>query len=64
MWSSPEFDGHERVVLAHDPDSGLRAIVAIHSTALGPAFGGCRIRAYPDDAAALAAAAERGAAAG
>ena len=53
MWNDPEFDGHERVLFAHDAAAGLRAVVAIHSSALGPAFGGCRMRAYADDAAAL-----------
>jgi leucine dehydrogenase len=38
-------DEHEEVVFFHDPPSGLRAIVAIHSTALGPALGGTRF--YP-----------------
>ncbi|MDY6942961.1 MAG: Glu/Leu/Phe/Val dehydrogenase dimerization domain-containing protein [Pseudomonadota bacterium] len=31
-----------------DPETGMRAIIAIHSTTLGPALGGCRFRAYPD----------------
>ena len=53
MWNDPEFDGHERVLFADDAATGLRAVVAIHSSALGPAFGGCRMRAYADDAAAL-----------
>src|SRR5207244_367932 len=35
-------EGHEQVVWCHDSGSGLRAIVAIHSTALGPALGGAR----------------------
>ena len=47
------FEGHEQVVLASDPDTGLRAIIALHSTALGPALGGTRFHAYPDDASAL-----------
>lgn len=38
---------------AHDAASGLRAIVALHSTRLGPAIGGCRIRAYASDAEAI-----------
>lgn len=46
--------GHEQVVVAHDPGSGLRAVVAIHSTALGPALGGTRMRAYDDLDAAVA----------
>lgn len=44
---------YERVVWAHDPDSGLQAIVAVHSTALGPAVGGCRCYPYPDQATAV-----------
>lgn len=43
---------YERVVWAHDPGSGLQAIVAVHSTALGPAVGGCRFFPYPDQATA------------
>jgi leucine dehydrogenase len=45
--------GHEELVLVHDRASGLRAIVAIHDTTLGPAVGGTRMRMYPtlDDAA-------------
>jgi valine dehydrogenase (NAD+) len=37
---------HERVQLVQDPASGLRAVIAIHSTVLGPALGGMRIRRY------------------
>jgi len=46
-------DTHEEVVFGYDPTSGLRTIVAIHSTALGPAIGGTRFFSYPDEAAAL-----------
>ena len=45
--------GHEQVVFCHDPHSGLRAIVAIHSTAIGPALGGTRFHPYADEGAAL-----------
>jgi len=38
--------GHEQVVLHHDPDTGYRAILALHSTALGPAVGGTRVWRY------------------
>jgi leucine dehydrogenase len=38
---------------AHDASTGLRAIVALHSTRLGPAIGGCRIRAYANEAEAI-----------
>lgn len=53
LWNSAEFDGHEQVCLFSDPGSGLRAIIAVHSTALGTAAGGTRFRAYPDDNQAL-----------
>jgi leucine dehydrogenase len=39
--------GHEEVLFWHDRESGLRAIVAIHDTTLGPAAGGTRMRTYP-----------------
>lgn len=45
--------GHEQVTFFHDPASGLRAIIAIHSTALGPALGGCRVWPYESEEAAL-----------
>lgn len=44
---------HEQVVFCHDPVTGLRAIVAIHDTTLGPALGGTRMWTYDDDEAAL-----------
>ena len=48
-----EFDGHELIVFEDDAATGLRAIIAIHSTALGPAAGGCRMRPYATTAAAV-----------
>jgi valine dehydrogenase (NAD+) len=48
-----DLDGHEQVVFCADEASGLRAIIAIHSTALGPALGGTRFYPYADEAAAL-----------
>ncbi|GAA5127840.1 Glu/Leu/Phe/Val dehydrogenase dimerization domain-containing protein [Haloechinothrix salitolerans] len=45
--------GHEEVIFCHDDPSGLRAIIAIHSTALGPALGGVRMRPYTTEAEAL-----------
>ncbi len=48
-----EIPGHERVVRVTDEDSGLQGIIAIHSTQLGPAAGGLRMRAYDSAAAAL-----------
>jgi len=52
VFEHPEFDGHEQVVFCHGAASGLVAIIAIHSTALGPACGGCRMFPYAsvDDA--------------
>jgi leucine dehydrogenase len=47
------FDDHEQVVYCNDPESGLKAIVCIHSTALGPAVGGCRMWEYNSDEGAL-----------
>ncbi len=49
----PSLSEYERVVVGSDPRSGLRAIVAIHSTALGPALGGTRFFPYADEDAAL-----------
>jgi leucine dehydrogenase len=48
-----EFDSHESVHYFRDEDTGLRAIVAIHSTALGPGAGGTRRWVYNNDAEAL-----------
>jgi valine dehydrogenase (NAD+) len=44
----------EQVVYNHDPASGLKATIAIHSTALGPALGGTRFYPYPSEDDALA----------
>ena len=46
--------GHEQVVFCHDEPTGLKAIIAIHSTALGPALGGTRFYPYPSESDALA----------
>src|SRR5918992_962619 len=40
-------DDHEQVVIRQDAETGLRFIVAVHSTVLGPALGGMRIKRYP-----------------
>jgi leucine dehydrogenase len=53
LFDSPAFEDHEGVHAFYDPKSGLKCIIAIHSTALGPAAGGCRMWAYPDAQAAL-----------
>lgn len=53
VFSHQDFDDHEQVVFAHDTAGGLRAIIAVHSTALGPALGGCRIWNYATEAEAV-----------
>jgi leucine dehydrogenase len=53
VFEHPEFDQHESVHFINDAGTGLLAIIAIHSTALGPAAGGCRRWQYLDNAAAL-----------
>jgi len=45
--------GHEQVVFCSQPEVGLRAIIALHNTALGPGMGGVRMWAYESDGAAL-----------
>ncbi len=52
-WGFPDFDDHEGVHLFTDPASGLQAIIAIHSTALGPAAGGARFWQYADSGRAI-----------
>lgn len=54
LFDHPDFDGHEQVLFCNDPAIGLRGIIALHSTTLGPAAGGCRMHPYPsvDDALA------------
>ena len=46
-------NGHEKVLCFQNEDVGLRAVLAIHSTVLGPAAGGCRMWTYSDDLAAM-----------
>ena len=53
MFTNPDYDNHEHVVFHRDPATGLTAIIALHSTVLGPAFGGCRMYPYDDEDQAL-----------
>ena len=53
FWTEPDFDDHESVALVRDRASGLTAIVANHSTHLGPAAGGTRFWHYADPALAM-----------
>jgi leucine dehydrogenase len=47
------FQEHEQVVVCHEPEAGLRAIIAVHDTTLGPGLGGIRMWRYASDEAAL-----------
>jgi len=54
----PNFDliqsrGHEGVFFCSNPEVGLKAIIAIHDTTLGPALGGCRMKSYASETEAL-----------
>ncbi len=53
VFNAAEFDQHEEVVFINEPTNGLKAIIAIHSTTLGPALGGCRMWDYRDEAEAI-----------
>ncbi|MDF0535447.1 Glu/Leu/Phe/Val dehydrogenase dimerization domain-containing protein [Shewanella sp. A32] len=53
VFNHPAYDGHEQVVFCHDEASGLTAIIAVHNTHLGAAFGGCRMWNYHSDDEAL-----------
>ncbi|MBT3139493.1 leucine dehydrogenase [Ruegeria litorea] len=46
VFSHPSYDNHEQVLFVSDEESGLKGIIGIHSTALGPAAGGCRMYPY------------------
>jgi leucine dehydrogenase len=53
VFSAPAFDGHELVAFCDDKTTGLRAIIAVHDSTLGPAVGGCRMYPYANDDEAL-----------
>lgn len=53
VFTSESFDNHEQVIHCCDNRRGLRAIIAVHSTVLGPATGGCRMWPYPGESDAL-----------
>jgi len=52
-WGLPDFDAHEAINFITNEECGLRAIIAVHSTHLGPAAGGCRFWHYAKDEEAL-----------
>ena len=53
VFESLEKKSHEQVVFSNDPETGLKAIIAIHDTTLGPALGGCRMWDYKKESDAL-----------
>jgi leucine dehydrogenase len=53
VFEAPDFDDHETVAFFDDKASGLKAVIAIHSTALGPSCGGTRMYPYANGDAAL-----------
>jgi leucine dehydrogenase len=53
LFATVETMGHEQVVFFHSPSNGLKAIVAIHDTTLGPALGGLRMWPYKSEQEAL-----------
>lgn len=53
VFGQPSFNDHEQVVFCHDKDTGLKAIIGIHNTVLGPALGGTRIWKYANEWEAL-----------
>ena len=53
VFDAPDFAHHEQVAFFDHRESGLKCIIAVHSTALGPACGGTRMHAYASPDAAL-----------
>jgi len=53
VYTAADYDNHEQVVFFSDKDTGLKAIVAVHSTAMGPAVGGCRMWKYDTEQEAI-----------
>ncbi|MBT6312090.1 MAG: Glu/Leu/Phe/Val dehydrogenase [Alphaproteobacteria bacterium] len=54
VFGAQDYRDHEQVAFVSEPESGLKAIIAIHNTRRGPALGGCRFWKYPDEDAAIA----------
>ena len=53
LWDFPDFDDHELVHFVTDRETGLKAVIAVHSTHLGPGAGGTRLWHYPNRADAV-----------
>ncbi|HVQ08531.1 MAG TPA: Glu/Leu/Phe/Val dehydrogenase dimerization domain-containing protein [Allosphingosinicella sp.] len=54
LWDFPDFDDHELVHFVTDPKTGLKAVIAVHSTHLGPGAGGTRLWHYAEASDAIA----------
>lgn len=53
LFEHPDFDNHEQLAFHQDKETGLKAIIAVHNTHLGPSLGGCRMWPYSSSAEAL-----------
>lgn len=53
VFGQASFDNHEQIVFCNDKDTGLKAIIGIHNTVLGPALGGTRMWKYSNEWEAL-----------
>ena len=53
FFDAPELNHHEQVVFGYDDVTGLKAIIAVHNTSLGPSLGGCRVWNYESEDDAL-----------
>ncbi|MFQ6612146.1 MAG: Glu/Leu/Phe/Val dehydrogenase [Fidelibacterota bacterium] len=53
VFNSMNYKDHEQVVFCNDPNTGLKSIIAIHNTTIGPALGGCRMWSYRSEEEAL-----------
>ena len=53
VFGQVSFDAHEQIVFCNDKDTGLKAIIGIHNTVLGPALGGTRMWNYENEWEAL-----------
>lgn len=53
VFDHPEMEDHENIVIVQDANTGLKAIIAVHDTRLGPALGGCRVWPYATPSEAL-----------
>ncbi len=53
VFGNPSFNDHEQIVFCNDKETGLKAIIGIHNTTLGPALGGTRMWNYKNEAEAL-----------